>query len=293
MGTGKRIASCGTASALALLCLLAIVSPASQATFPGRPGLIVFNKIELHGNGKEVTGGLFAIRPGESRPRQLTDRSRDYYPSFAPSGRRLVFDRSDDPGSGIYVLDLQTGKTRRLALHRNSFDPAFGPRGMIVFSRFVNDSGDDLFLRNNEGKVRRLTSDEGRDSEAVFTPDGERIVFMRDYRKAVLLAHRRAPSKKEGLYSIRVDGTGLEFLRAVKRPRSDPDISPNGRRITFDAAFSPDGRKLAYANRDGLWLRRADGKGSPTLLFGARYRPYEEGGSLLIQPAWQPLPLRR
>ena len=261
----------------------------AQATFPGRPGLIVFSKVEFHGPGEEVTGGLFAIRPGDEQPQQLTTRPRDYAPSFAPSGKQLVFRRFDDPGSGTYAFDLQTGGMEQIASHQGDQSPAFGPRGMIVISRFIDDSYD-LILRTRDGRVRRLTSDDGRDLEPVFTPDGERIIFMRDYRKAVLLSLRRADSEREGLYSIRVDGTDLKFLRAAQMEGFDLDVSPNGRRISSKFTFSPDGRKLAYTNREGLWMRRADGKGSPTLLFGAHYGTQQPGDSLLIQPIWQPLP---
>lgn len=289
MRTGRRTASGAASMALALLCLLAIASPTAQATFPGRPGLIVFSKVEFHGPGVEVTGGLFAIHPGDQQPRQLTTYPRDYNPSFAPSGKRLVFRRFDEPGNGTYVLDLETGGTRQIASHEGDQSPAFGPKGMIVISRFIDDSYD-LVLRTRDGKLRRLTSDDGRDSQPVFTPDGERIVFFRDYRKAVLQSLRKTPSEREGIYSIRVDGTGLRFLRAASEDGFDLDISPDGRRITSKATFSPDGRKLAYANREGLWVRRADGNGSPTLLYGADYGSHQPGESLLIQPVWQPLP---
>lgn len=275
-------------AAAALLCVVAIAAPAADATFPGRPGVIVFSKIEVHGAGQEITGGLFAIRPGEQQPRQLTTSPRDYDPSFSPSGKRLVFRRFDDPGSGTYVLDLQTGAAQRIASHQGDQSPTFGPDGMIVTSRFIDDSYD-LVLRTRDGKLRRLTSDDGRDEDPVFTPDGKRIVFMRDYRKAVALSRRDIGSEREGLYSIRVDGTGLKFLRATDQSGLDLDISPNGRRITSGGSFSPDGRKLAFANHDGLWMRRADGKGSPTLLLGAHYGS-QPGDSLVIQPAWQPLP---
>jgi Tol biopolymer transport system component len=274
-------------AAAVIACLLA-AAPSAQATYPGRPGVIVFNKIEFHDTG-EVTGGLFAIHPGAKQPRQLTSNSTDYDPSFDPSGRRLVFRRSDGPGEGIYVLDLQTGSTRLIASHRGDQSPAFGPRGMIVVSRFIDDSYD-LVLYGKDGKIRRLTSDDGRDQEAVFTPDGKRIVFLRDYRKVVALSGPRTASAREGIYSIRVDGTGLRFLRPADRYGFDLDLSPDGRRITFNGGFSPDGRKVAYADRDGLWMRRADGKGSSALLLATNYQPYHEGGSLILQPAWQPLP---
>jgi Tol biopolymer transport system component len=288
MSTGVRKACRAALAAAAFLCLLAAASPSAEATFPGRPGLIVFSKVEIPGNGEEATGGLFAIRPEDRQLRQLTTLPRDYDPSFAPSGKRLVFRRHDDPGSGTYILDLQSGRTRRIASHRGDQSPAFGPKGMIVISRFIGDSYD-LVLRTRDGKVQRLTSDDGRDMEAVFTPDGERIVFMRDYRKASLLSYRGTASEEEGLYSIRVDGTGLKFLRPIDQRGFDLDISPDGRRITSKGTFSPDGRRLAYANREGLWVRRADGKGSPTLLYAIN-DSHQPGESLLIHPVWQPLP---
>lgn len=250
--------------------------------------MIVFNKIEFHDD-SEVTGGLFAIRPGEQQPRQLTSNALDYDPSFEPTGKRLVFRRSGGSGEGIYVLDLQTGRTKLIASHQGDQSPAFGPGGMIVVSRFI-DGSYDLVLYTNDGKTRRLTSDDGSDLQAVFTPNGKRIVFLRDYRKAVALSRRRTADENEGIYSIRVDGTGLKFLRAGNRSGFDFDLSPDGRRFTFRGTFSPDGHKLAYADRKGLWVRRADGEGSPTLLLGTNYQPYQEGASLIVQPAWQPLP---
>jgi Tol biopolymer transport system component len=274
--------------AAVLLCVLTTAPTPAHATFPGRPGLIVFNKIEFHDDG-EVTGGLFAIRPGKKQTRQLTSNSMDYDPSFNPTGKRLVFRRSAGTGEGIYVLDLQTGKTRLVTSHQGNQSPAFGPRGMIVVSRLIDDSYD-LILYTRNGKTRRLTSDDGSDQQAVFAPDGKRILFLRDYRKAVALSQQRTGAEKEGVYSIRVDGTGLKFLRAGNRSGFDFDLSPDGRRTTFRGSFSPDGRKLAYANRQGLWVRRTDGKRSPALLLGTNYQPYQEGGSLIVQPAWQPLP---
>lgn len=272
---------------LPLVCLAALAPPTAEATFSGKPGLIVFSLLHLSENGAEPSGGLYAIRPGQEHPRQLTANPRDYDPSFEPSGRRLVFRRSGGSGEGIYMLDLQTGRTRQVASHQGDQSPAFGPDGMIVVSRFI-DGSYDLVLYDRDGKVRRLTSDDGRDLEAVFTPDGERIVFLRDYRKIVALS--QDPSEKEGIYSIRVDGTGQKFLRATRQGGFDFDLSPNGHSTTFNGSFSPDGRKLAYADHNGLWLRRSDGRGKPTLILGAEYNRFDGTGELLIQPAWQPLP---
>ncbi|HET8815588.1 MAG TPA: hypothetical protein VFM51_11635 [Solirubrobacterales bacterium] len=304
---------------------MATAPQAADATYPGRPGVIVFNMIKFSGNGGDYTGGLYAIRPGRENPRQLTTNAWDYDPSFAPSGKRLVFRRTNSPRSGIYVLDLRGGATKRVTSMGSDMDPAFGPQGMVVFSRFVEESGYDLFLRTKEGRLRRLTSDVGRDLEATFTPDGERIVFFRDYRKAVLasLSSKGISSeRREGLYSIRIDGGGLRFLGDLGQAGSNFDISPSGRfllfsvlgKVTMDSVeseartrpidggksrlvsknaqfstYSPGGRKIAYSNYKGLWVRATNG-GAPTRIFEAEYRPFQMGGRLLVHPAWQPLP---
>lgn len=151
MSTGVRHRR-GLTVATAALCLFAIVAPSARATFPGRPGLVVFSKVELHGDGAEVSGGLFAIRPGQTQPRQMTSNPMDNDPSFAPSGKQLVFRRSGSSGGGIYVLNPNTGETKRVASHQSDLDPAFGPRGMIVFSRFVDGSSYDLSCEREAGR---------------------------------------------------------------------------------------------------------------------------------------------
>lgn len=306
---------------LLLLCLSASVPPAADATFPGRPGVIVFNMITFQGDGGDYTGGLYALRPGQENPRQLTTNPWDYDPSFAPSGKELVFRRTNTPRPGIYTLNLRSGNAKRLTTAGGDLDPAFGPDGMVVFSRFVQKSGYDLFLRAPDGRLRRLTSDNGSDGEAVFTPDGKRIVFSRSYVQPELLA-RAAAAPTDGLYSIRIDGTGLRRIGGLLSASSF-DISPDGRYLVYDVlgkvtensvetrvwrkqlsgggrrlvsadasspTYSPDGRKIAYSNYDGLWMRRADGRGGRTLVLKTEYAPFEAGAQLIVQPAWQPLP---
>lgn len=318
----RKMRGAGVAAA-ALLCLFAIAAPAADATYPGHPGVIVFNKIEFHGAGADLTGGLFAIRPGE-QPRQLTTNPTDYSPSFAPDGSRLAFRRVNTPEPGVYVLELATGTTTRLTSRGDDLDPAFGPKGMIVFSRFVRASGSyDLVLRTRDGRLKRVTSGKAADEEPVFTPDGRRIVFFRRPGRAVALESRAEGSGR--LFSIRVDGSGLKALKGVGEDGSSYDISPDGGRLLFFRiqggntieevtttawtqrlrggrpsllvsnasypTFSPAGGSVAYSNHEGLWMLRADGRGAPTLLVDAKnFNDYRPGSSLVIQPAWQPLP---
>lgn len=327
MSIGVRTSSLFAASAAVIACLLAAIAPAVQAAFPGRPGLIVFSKVTLDPQSGEGTGGLYAIRPGHRALRQLTTNPRDYSPSFDPTGRKVVFRRVETPPTapvgGIYTFDLRKGKTRRLTSVGADIDPAFGRKGEIAFSRFYDSSGSyDLVLRSPSGRLRRLTSDEAEDANAVFTPDGERIVFSSIERHAHAVALERADERRAvetKVYSIRTDGSDLQLLTKL-REANHLEISPDGRILAFDAlkseprefafatwaaelggggpslfsaegwfpAYSPSGNEIAYTNYQGVWVRPMHGPARRVVT--AEYKPMSPGGELVVDPAWQPLP---
>lgn len=166
---------------VASLCLLGALPHAARASFPGRPGVIVFNLISVNPPAEtEPTGGLYSVQPNGTELRQLTTNPRDYEPSFSPSGKWLAF-RHFGPNAdeGLYVLDMRTGKPMELASGQGDQNAAFGRRGMIAFTRFVDHSYD-LFVRLRNDRLRRLTKTSvATEDDPVFTPNGTRIVFTR------------------------------------------------------------------------------------------------------------------
>jgi Tol biopolymer transport system component len=305
----------------ALACLLPAV-PAADAAYPGRPGVIVFSLTFHQGNeggaGGTETGGLYALRPGTGMVRQLTNNPRDFEPSFAPSGKKLVFVRSHGlapglpyPINSISTLDMRSGAVKQLTDGYYDLDPSFGPRGMIVFSRYEPISRTTyLVLRTADGRLHRLTNGAGYDHYPVFTPNGRRIIFARD-REGL----------KTTLLSIRPDGHGLRRL-VYQVVASNLDISPDGGLLAFNAvrelpngersygswiwpvsggqlrllarsgrhpAFSPSGRKIVYSNDAGLWLRPAYRHRPVQQIFQAEYEFESGNGALAMDPTWQPL----
>lgn len=67
-----------------------------------------------------------ASRPG-STIQQITREGQSEDPSWAPDGRHLVFAGTRAAGSGIYVIDIATGRTRPLALGARLRLPAWSP----------------------------------------------------------------------------------------------------------------------------------------------------------------------
>jgi TolB protein len=69
---------------------------------------------------------LDASRPG-GMVQQLTREGQSEDPSWAPDGRHLVFAGRRSAGTGIYVIDIATGRTRPLALGGRLRLPAWSP----------------------------------------------------------------------------------------------------------------------------------------------------------------------
>lgn len=86
---------------------------------------------------------------------------------------------------------------------------------------------------------------------------------------------RHSGIQEYDIWAMRSDGSGQRRLTQTPGPDVDP-------------AWSPDGRKIAFASRragrSDIYVMNADGS-SPRRL---TRKPFDEA-----QPAWQPLPQRR
>jgi Tol biopolymer transport system component/DNA-binding winged helix-turn-helix (wHTH) protein len=201
--------------------------------------------------GVAALGGTWWFRasPATSLPAMrvvpLTTMSgSEYGASFSPDGRQVAF---------CWNGEIPDGETR--PWWQGDWD---------IYVKFVGSS-----------EVRRLTSGPALDFAPVWSPDGRQIAFVRDRRIRVvsalggsdravsdfaiflpavwspdgryLVAGRQGPpdatDSGNGLYLIPLEGGEP---RAITRPTaSGADQSP---------AFSPDGRRLAYASCDAFRL---------------------------------------
>ncbi|HYL37608.1 MAG TPA: protein kinase [Bryobacteraceae bacterium] len=181
----------------------------------------------------------------------------------------------------ISSLD-SAGKTQPLqAQPAQYFTPRFSPDGKRLAYAISNGSSDDIWVKDLErDTASRLSFFPGENRRPVWTPDGKHIVFSS--------GNPAAP----GLYWIRSDGSG-EAQRLTEQPNAAPySFSPDGGRlalypggnaspdiftarvegdpeharlekpelfvgtpaIEIFAAFSPDGRWLAYqSNESGIF----------------------------------------
>ena len=175
--------------------------------------------------------------------RRLTSGGTHAEAYFSFDGKKLVLmgERPGDKADQLYVLDLASGSLERMSPGAGKSTCGFFlPDGRLVYSS-THLSGPDaparpdrakgyvwpffrefeLFLREKDGTLKRLTDSDGYDAETTVSPDGKRLVFT---------SHRDG---EMALYTLGVDGSDL---RRVTKRRGYPG----------GAYFSPDGTKLVY-----------------------------------------------
>lgn len=192
-------------------------------------------------------------------------------PTWSPDGKKIAALEcgGTDPfpcdNWEVFVEGSTGGGYARLtstpALDENH--PAFSPDGKKI--AFVNHFGDEVYTMNADGsgRINLTNSDDSSncrdwDSRPSWSPDGRKILFDTD-------RYGSCSSSNRELLAIKADGT--EPVRITNNPGT----------YDQDAAYSPDGRKIAYVSGGTLFTANADGS-NPTSL-----------GVNGASPDWQPL----
>jgi TolB protein len=106
----------------------------------------------------------------------------------------------------------------------NNIDASYSPdRTRMVFASDRLGGGNyDVFVADADGRNPvRLTSDPGMDIQPVWTPDGQRVVFV------------SARGGARQIYVIRADGSGVRPMTDLPGGAEEPAVSPDGRAVAF------------------------------------------------------------
>jgi Tol biopolymer transport system component len=277
--------------AAAAVAIMAVWASPTSATFPGTDGRIAFNGFVESMDSIEI----FTARPNGDDVQQVTSSpdALSGLPDWSPDGERITFYREFDGPQPvqIYVMNADgsdvTQLTRGPGFH--GF-PAWSPDAASL--AIAADWGEHPALQGiwiipasdpggvTQQEARRVTTlpadFRGEDVEPQFSPDGSSIVFTR-FKTA----------RKSAIHTVGTDGTGLERLTKWRLNASDPDWSPNGKKIVFDSGDFG-GQTGGGGN---IHVMRADGSGRKKL---TDHSPIQgdccppERGRVANNPVWSP-----
>jgi serine/threonine-protein kinase len=193
-------------------------------------------------------------------------------PRFSPDGKRLAFAMFNDKGQDIWVKDLDRDTTSRLSFLPgvNEF-PVWTPDGKTIVFRSDNPAAPGLYAIRSDGsgEAKRLT--EGKQTPHSFSPDGKRLAI-----------HQPGNGGSFDIFTLPVEADSGPGAAGVRLGKAELFLGTPFNE--FAAAFSPDGRWLAYhSNESGtqeVYARPFSLPGGGT---GGRWQVSTGGGRI---PLW-------
>jgi tricorn protease len=187
--------------------------------------------------GPERRINIYSYSLKTQQTKQLTD-FKDYdvdWPSLGPDA--IVFSN----GGYLYTFDLKSQKAKRLTVYLPGDRDLARPHWANV-ARYVTDfdispegnravltaRGDIFTVPAKEGSIRNLTQTSGvREKYAAWSPDGKWIAYLSDR------------SGEDEIYITPQDGMGKETR-----------ITTDGKMFRMPPVWSPDSKKLLFADKD-------------------------------------------
>jgi TolB protein len=143
-------------------------------------------------------------------------------PRFSPTGEEVVYSRTLNGTTNVFMLDLETRRTRQLT-RGPAIDtaPSFSPSGTEIVFESNRGGSQQIYVMNADGSnPRRISFGDGRYATPVWSPRGDKIAFTKIVG---------------GRFHIGVmnrDGTNERLLTASFLDEA-PTWSPNGRVLMF------------------------------------------------------------
>ncbi len=204
------------------------------------------------------------------------------YPYWSPDGTQIVFqsNRNDDR-SEIYTMKADGTDVKRLTFDKEMNEtPIWSPDGKTILFCSERKGNVEVYLMDADGKNQRnVTNHPAHDGHPNFSPDGKRIIFHsnRNMHPDSAKLNPFGKNSRHDLFEMDLDGKNIKQITESPRWDTYPDISPDGKRITFRRIIPSD--MSNYKSNSEVFIADRDGKNAVNL---SKYPDHDGWG------AWSP-----
>jgi TolB protein len=272
-------------------------SPSATASLaPTVDGQIVF---EDAGRDFQFTQIWIENADGSNVRKVVSDNFTDGSVSLSPDGTKVVFYRGMPEASDIVIANVDGSNLHELDLGVIGFVPGAGgcdagPEGdgwspdgiriayaVFCFDKDMNAVRSGIWTIKVDGTDAREVTHHGpakflghdvwerhlEDHRAAWSPDGRELVFER--------IDTSTTPERAAIFTIGVYGKHLHQVTPWKLDGNDPDWSPDGSLIAFNASAEPSPTQNIYTIKpDGTDLKKLT--------------TYNEDGQATFHPSWSP-----
>jgi len=149
----------------------------------------------------------------------------------------------------ILLLSFLISCKKTVSARKESFREMSFEQCKIVFVS-NRDGNYEIYSMNPDGNdLKRLTDNPASDREPVWSPDGRKIAFVRDYNSQ----EQANGEKNHEIYIMNSDGSEQKRLTNDPKINSGPSWSPDGKKIAFNSTEG------SYALSYEIYIMNSDG----------------------------------
>lgn len=203
---------------------------------------------------------LIASAATQHSPPRQPERVSSETPTWSPDGREIAFSAGPWMRHQIYVIDVRTGRARRLTGGEQNRWPSWSPDGGLIVFMSDRDGQAELYTMAPDGsQQRRLTTSKAHEFAPAWSPKGDRIAYISEMPGA---KQQFGIFHVDGGQTTRLDGDHLYYGRPSWLPDGSKALIAAHRDRTTRAtdrwtvrtriyAFSPDGGDPIALTTDG------------------------------------------
>ncbi len=193
-----------------------------------------------------AAGALFRVPAAGGNPVPITADVPSYFHAWSPDGKSVAYAARRGDGTDIYVIDANGGTERRLTMNPAVDDaPQYSPDGRFIYFLSDRAGSRDIWRMPaqgagaNDARAERVTSDAREDGSPHPSPDGKWLYY---------LSHPPHTVGNAVDHDVLIRRIPLPGTRVVAAKPEQIARAVGGHGTFGDRLFSPDGRRLVYAD---------------------------------------------